>query len=81
MIIKRKLGPKGQIVLPKDIRDMLGVKPGEDILIEVINDEIKIRSPIKNEEFLSNFYNVPKKLNKKVDIEKIIDEEYTNNNK
>jgi bifunctional DNA-binding transcriptional regulator/antitoxin component of YhaV-PrlF toxin-antitoxin module len=25
MIIKRKLGPKGQLIIPKDIRKLLGV--------------------------------------------------------
>ena len=32
-----KVGEKGQIVIPKEARDMLGVKPGDTIL--VLGDE------------------------------------------
>jgi AbrB family looped-hinge helix DNA binding protein len=35
MIIKRKGGPKGQMVIPKDIRDSLNINPGSEILFEI----------------------------------------------
>ena len=28
-----KLGPKGQIVIPKEIRDMFGIEPGDSMMI------------------------------------------------
>ncbi len=28
-----KIGPKGQIVIPKEIRDMFGYKPGDMLLV------------------------------------------------
>ena len=28
-----KLGPKGQIVVPKEVREMFGVRPGDTLLI------------------------------------------------
>jgi len=28
-----KVGPKGQIVIPKDIRDMFGIEPGDSLII------------------------------------------------
>lgn len=76
MIIKRKIGPKGQIVLPKDVRDMLGIKPGDQIFIEIINNEVKIKPKMDVDQYLSNFLLTPKKLNKKVNIEALLDEQF-----
>jgi len=28
-----KIGPKGQIVIPKEVREMLGVEPGDSVLL------------------------------------------------
>ncbi len=77
MIIKRKLGPKGQIVIPKDIRDLLGIKAGSEVTLEVTGNVIKIKPPPTTEQFLNQFCENPKKLRKKIDIEKVIDEEYS----
>ena len=76
MIIKRKIGPKGQIVLPKDVRDILGVHPGDQIIMDVNDDRVIIQPKIDAENFLTQFLSVPKKLDHKVDIEKLLDEEY-----
>ena len=38
-----KTHPKGQIIIPKDIRDQLGIKPGKALSVERINDHIEIR--------------------------------------
>ena len=76
MIIHRKIGPRGQIVRPKDARDSLGLKIGDEICIEVEDNTIKISPASIHEDFLKNFLSTPKKLHKKIDIEKIIDEQY-----
>lgn len=74
MIIRRKVGPKGQVVIPKDIRDLLNIKPGSEILIELNGNEIVIRAAHDEENFLEKFIKTPKKLKEKIDYKKILDE-------
>lgn len=78
MQMKRTVGEKGQVVLPKDIRDYVGIKPGSQVTFEVRGDEIVIRPQKSGKEFLEDFLNVPK-LKKPLtikDIKKILDEQY-----
>jgi len=76
MIIKRKVGPKGQIVIPKDVRKLLNIKPGSEILIEIRENEIVIRSALKDRDFFEKFIKTPKKLAKKIDLKQIYDKQY-----
>jgi AbrB family looped-hinge helix DNA binding protein len=41
-----KVREKGQLTLPKEIRDEIGVEPGESLSVLVINGEIRMR-PVK----------------------------------
>jgi AbrB family looped-hinge helix DNA binding protein len=38
-----KVGPKGQVVLPKRIRELLGIRPGDAVTVDEIEGEIRIR--------------------------------------
>ena len=76
MIIKRKVGPKGQVVIPKDVRELLNIKPGSEILIEIRENEIVIRSALKDQDFFEKFIKTPKKLAKKIDLKQIYDKQY-----
>lgn len=38
-----KVGPKGQVVVPKRIRDRLGIKPGDEVIVEEGDGEVRIR--------------------------------------
>ena len=76
MIIKRKVGPKGQVVIPKDVRKLLNIKPGSEILIEIRENEIVIRSALKDQDFFEKFIKTPKKLAKKIDLKQIYDKQY-----
>jgi len=39
------LSPKFQVVIPKKIRESMGLKPGEELQIYVFDDKISIRRP------------------------------------
>jgi AbrB family looped-hinge helix DNA binding protein len=38
-----KVGPKGQVVLPKRIRDHLGIRPGDAVSVDEVEGEVRIR--------------------------------------
>ena len=38
------VGAKGQVVIPKGIRDALGIKPGQEVVFERRGDEVILRS-------------------------------------
>ncbi|MCP8321986.1 MAG: AbrB/MazE/SpoVT family DNA-binding domain-containing protein [archaeon] len=80
MQIKRTLSEKGQIVVPKDIREYLGLKPGSEIVFEIRDDEIVIKLKKDPKKFVEEFCDVPKKLKKPIDVKKLlekqIEEEY-----
>ncbi len=38
-----KVGPKGQVVIPKPIRDRLGISPGDEVVVEQEGREVRIR--------------------------------------
>ncbi|MHA1209221.1 MAG: AbrB/MazE/SpoVT family DNA-binding domain-containing protein [Candidatus Freyarchaeota archaeon] len=43
MIVKRIVGPKGQVVIPKDVRDALGLREGSEVVVELRGDEVVIK--------------------------------------
>lgn len=40
--VTAKLSSRYQMVLPKEIRDVLGVKPGETVLLVLEKDEVRL---------------------------------------
>jgi len=42
--LKSKLGPKGQAVIPKEIREMMGIRPGSEVVFEVRGDEVVVKA-------------------------------------
>lgn len=78
MIIKREIGEKGQIVIPKDIRDMLNLRKGEKVIFEIKDKEVSIKNEEDPEEFLKEFLDVPK-IKKRMTpekLKKIYEEQY-----
>lgn len=47
--IQRKMGPKGQIVIPKVIRESLGLTENQPVLMELQDKELRLRlAPRRN---------------------------------
>jgi AbrB family looped-hinge helix DNA binding protein len=45
-----KMGPKGQVVIPKQIRDRLDLKPGDRLLVREEADGVHIRKAVAGPE-------------------------------
>ena len=78
MAKRTKIGPKGQIVIPKAIRDKLSIKEYSEVLIDLRGKEVIISrlAPISasyTDFFISTY---AKKLKRKVDLKRVLDDEY-----
>lgn len=58
-----KLGPKGQIVLRKEIRRVIGIKPGSLVEETIRGNEVIIR-PVREEEIIGRVRAIAKKVGK-----------------
>jgi AbrB family looped-hinge helix DNA binding protein len=38
-----KVGAKGQVVIPKTIRDRIGIRPGDQVVFDSDDEEVRIR--------------------------------------
>jgi antitoxin PrlF len=38
-----RVGPKGQVVIPKRIRDSLGIRPGDEVVVVEVDGEARVR--------------------------------------
>ncbi len=38
-----RVGVKGQVVIPKPIRDELGIVPGDEVVFEAVGNEVRVR--------------------------------------
>lgn len=78
---KVTVGPKGQVFIPKDIRDKIGIKEYSGVIVESSDDSVIIKKLIPESVTYVNYYSATysKKLNRKVDIKKITEEQYERN--
>ncbi len=59
VILKMKVGPKGQVVIPKPVRDDCSIHPGDEVLIDHHYGLITIRKKTRDlKEFLES---IPRK--------------------
>ena len=77
----RNVGPKGQIVIPKRMRDTLGLKPGVEVVLEIRDQEIVIKKPQVSGSYTEYYIttSVPK-LKKEVNIKELLDQEVEERN-
>ncbi len=73
---QKNIGQKGQVVIPKKLRDAIGLKPGVEVILELRGDEIVISKP-KIEGSYTEYYTTTHapKLKKIVNIKEILDQE------
>ena len=72
--IKARVGPKGQIVIPKVLRDEYNISPGDDVIMREDHQAIVIEKPQDPVEALRELAK-KLKIRKRVDVH-AIEEEY-----
>jgi AbrB family looped-hinge helix DNA binding protein len=77
----RNVGPKGQVVIPKRMRESLGLKPGVEVVLELRDQEIVIKKPQVSGSYADYFITTSApKLKKKIDIKRVLDQEVEERN-
>lgn len=73
-----KVGPKGQIVIPKEIRRKLGINEYSEVLVNLRGHEAVISKVVPQSVSYTDFFvsTYAKKLKSRIDLDKIMDEEY-----
>lgn len=70
------MGRKGQLVIPKIIREFPGVGPGDEVIMEVKGREVLIKPKIDPVKFVEEFcLRGKKKLTEKIDLERMLEGE------
>lgn len=73
---RRPVGPKGQVVIPKEYRDYLGIEPGSEVEFMVRDKEIVLQKAEDPQAYLDRFFSIVNpKLKEKLDVDKIYDEQ------
>jgi AbrB family looped-hinge helix DNA binding protein len=52
---RRKVGERGQVTLPKELRDRFGIEGGDEVVFVDVGDEIRIQPP-RDDERLAEGY-------------------------
>lgn len=77
MKVRVRVGKRGQVVIPKEIREKTGVKEGVEVVVEVKGDVVTIsRARPPTEDYVSYYrLTYAKKLDHEVDIRGLLGEE------
>jgi len=72
----RNIGPKGQVVIPKRMREALGLKPGVEVVFELREKEVVLKKPEVSGSY-ANYYMTTSapKLKKWVNLRELLEDE------
>lgn len=76
--LTRKVGPKGQVVIPGEIREELGIGPGTELEFGLRNREIVVKPSKSAKQFMEEWRSIipkHKKLKTPFDVDAVIEEE------
>ena len=68
-----KMSKKGQIVIPKEIREKFGIKPGDAVIFRIQDDKVIIE---KIQEKMSEILKNSKQIEKSLDFQRKLREEW-----
>jgi AbrB family looped-hinge helix DNA binding protein len=76
---RMKVGEKGRIVTPKQLRDQTGIKEGTEVVVEAKDGAVKIRRAGPPAESYVDYFTTTfsKKPDHEVDVKKLLEEERT----
>ncbi|GAB3416560.1 hypothetical protein GCM10027435_14090 [Haloparvum alkalitolerans] len=52
---ERKVGERGQVTLPKELREKLGIRGGDEVLVHEEDGKITIEKPLTREELAEGY--------------------------
>lgn len=61
MLRKKRIGKKGQVTIPEDIREKFGLKEGSKVSFAVRKDEIVVKPEEREKKFVENWCSIVKK--------------------
>ncbi|MBI2663828.1 AbrB/MazE/SpoVT family DNA-binding domain-containing protein [Candidatus Woesearchaeota archaeon] len=80
MLVKRAIGERGQFVVPKDIREQLGLRAGSEVTVEVKGDEMVVKPAKTPQQIVEEFCSSSRRIKIKGDpvkwIKKRLNEQY-----
>ncbi len=62
--MKAKLDEESRVVIPRNIRDELGIKPKDEVVLEKIEDKVVISKPLSPEEFLEEAHSLAEDISR-----------------
>lgn len=74
---RMKVGEKGQVVIPKELREQTGIKEGSEVVVEARDGAVTIRRAGPPTDSYVDYFTTTysRKLNHEVNIKKLLEEE------